>query len=793
LADHINFAELDIDTDAMVSKQAMLIKQIGVLKQSQKELRDETGNLSKATDEQSKTYVSQDAELKKLNVEYNQQKAVLAEVQTGVKGLNDALNKQIKTEEDALNNNKQLRTARKKLNIDSKDYQKNLDIINAKIDNNNDFVEKNTDALTKQKMGIGNYTQGILNAVPGLGGFTKAQAAAKQGTDLFKISLYAIPLLAIVAGIAALVQSFASTQRGMDEINKVVMPMTALFQKFIGFLQDTALATFDNLKAAIDNPKQALKDLADVVLTNIMNRFKAFFVVIDAGKKLLKGDFSGAAKTAADAFIQFGSGIENGTDKIGNAAKSVSEFVSESVKQGGELDAIIKQIENRQIELEVPLAKARLEFEKLNEIAKDQSKSDQERIKALEAAEQQQRFIIASEKELTDLKIQRKKLENSFNDTSREDELELQKLISDGLNQEEAAQKKINSLTAQKSAIAKRQAQESVKILQDQLKKEEEQLAESLARREEKRQAQESAKILQDQLKKEKEEERLAESLARREELQNEFEIAKRYGQIIKFEEELLLLEEQGASEIAIKTAKLNQEEQLDIEATQRRIERGEASAKELELIERHYALAREDIRATAQKTELEGAKDVANQLAAIAEKQTFLGKAAALAQASINTYQGATKALATLPPPFGAISAGLTIVAGLKNVSKIARTQVPKYQKFAKGTNRVLGEGSETSDSVPTMLSINERVLTAKQNKMIGMDMSNEQLVNAAMLYKSFALNGLMSQGGSMSDKGIIKELQATKRAIKNKPTHRITITESRIDKSVNQEAYLS
>lgn len=75
-------------------------------------------------------------------------------------------------------------------------------------------------------------------------------------------------------------------------------------------------------------------------------------------------------------------------------------------------------------------------------------------------------------------------------------------------------------------------------------------------------------------------------------------------------------------------------------------------------------------------------ALDLASQgfdtIAQLAGENSRLGKAAAIASATINTYQAATKALAELPPPFGAIAAGLAITQGLLSVRKIVSTKIP-------------------------------------------------------------------------------------------------------------------
>ena len=65
-------------------------------------------------------------------------------------------------------------------------------------------------------------------------------------------------------------------------------------------------------------------------------------------------------------------------------------------------------------------------------------------------------------------------------------------------------------------------------------------------------------------------------------------------------------------------------------------------------------------------------------------------GKAASVAQAIINTYEGATKALAKYPPPFNAIAAAATIALGL---AKVAQIKKQNYQPAAKATGGYIYE----------------------------------------------------------------------------------------------------
>jgi myosin heavy subunit len=87
----------------------------------------------------------------------------------------------------------------------------------------------------------------------------------------------------------------------------------------------------------------------------------------------------------------------------------------------------------------------------------------------------------------------------------------------------------------------------------------------------------------------------------------------------------------------------------------------------------------------------------VSGALSTIADavgQNTIAGKALSIAQATIDTYAGANKALKTYPAPWGAIAASTVIAAGLLNVRKIISTKLPKPP------------GSNVSDSTSASIS---------------------------------------------------------------------------------------
>lgn len=96
--------------------------------------------------------------------------------------------------------------------------------------------------------------------------------------------------------------------------------------------------------------------------------------------------------------------------------------------------------------------------------------------------------------------------------------------------------------------------------------------------------------------------------------------------------------------------------------------------------------------------------------VASLVGENTAAGKALAVAQAGIDTYAGANKALATYPPPFGAIAAGTVIVAGLLNVKKILSTQLPKIPG-ARSSGQ--SAGSVPTPSIPSIPTITAPTIT--------------------------------------------------------------------------------
>ena len=150
---------------------------------------------------------------------------------------------------------------------------------------------------------------------------------------------------------------------------------------------------------------------------------------------------------------------------------------------------------------------------------------------------------------------------------------------------------------------------------------------------------------------------------------------------------------------------------------------------------------------------------------AALVGEQTKAGKTLAIASATIDTYVAANQALRQegVPPLIKAIQAAAVIIRGLTNVKKIVEVPIPTFgggtdagspttkpmgtinvnaQKKAQG-GIVSGPGSETSDSIPAMLSNGEYVINARSTRMFQPILS--AINNYGLDTPSFAAGGLV------------------------------------------------
>lgn len=206
-----------------------------------------------------------------------------------------------------------------------------------------------------------------------------------------KGAIMATGLGALVVILGSIISYFKNTEEGS---RKLAIAMEA-FGIIMGKIQDAAAKLGEMLVWVFTNPKEALMNFVNLIKENIINRFEGLLELLpalgNAISELFKGNFSSAGKIAADAMGKVVLGVEDITDKVADAAEAVVEFANEVVVEVKKAVAVatllvdqFRAIRDAQQQLIVDNALLNKEMETQQKIAEDTNRTYAERKEALE-------------------------------------------------------------------------------------------------------------------------------------------------------------------------------------------------------------------------------------------------------------------------------------------------------------------------------------------------------------------------------------------------------------------------
>lgn len=179
--------------------------------------------------------------------------------------------------------------------------------------------------------------------------------------------------------------------------------------------------------------------------------------------------------------------------------------------------------------------------------------------------------------------------------------------------------------------------------------------------------------------------------------LRKDREQAIRDERALQTEAEYQAIQERGATIFELESFQIEQQRQRDIEVAREKYTDEALLAQAILNINTKSAIAQGQIEASLAKSKIDTKIQVLSAISQLFGKETALGKAAAIAQTTINTYSAATAALAPPPlglgPIFGPVVAGITIASGLANVGKIVGININGKQGNTLGGLSSLGE----------------------------------------------------------------------------------------------------
>ena len=144
-----------------------------------------------------------------------------------------------------------------------------------------------------------------------------------------KIAIIGTGIGALLIGILAVGKAFTSSEEGQNKFAKIMGVIGSVTGNLVDLLADLG----EKIIWAFENPKKAINDFVKLIKENIINRFNGLLELVPqlgkAIKQLFKGDFSGAAETAANAVAKVALGTENLTESIRGASAALKELAAE--------------------------------------------------------------------------------------------------------------------------------------------------------------------------------------------------------------------------------------------------------------------------------------------------------------------------------------------------------------------------------------------------------------------------------------------------------------------------------
>tara|TARA_R110000868_G_scaffold113675_1_gene304871 strand:+ start:14003 stop:16021 length:2019 start_codon:yes stop_codon:yes gene_type:complete len=627
----------------------------------------------------------------------------------------DGVDKTIKKTADTMDNLNEAVSKYEGLLGKAKVGSKSFDVIKGKLKDLKKEQEKATiasmsfgEAMTSIPGPIGMVSQGVK----GLGSTMKILAA--NPVMLF--------VTLLVGGLKMLFDAFKSTKKGGEQVEQVMAGVGAAMD----VLRDLAVTLVDMLIGVFKDPKQAVLDLWEAIKTNLYNRLIGIVEFLpkmgQALKQAFSLDFSGAAKTAADAVGMVVLGVENVTDKameMGEAISDVFKEVMADANAAAGVKKTLQQIADAQRELNVRRAEQNKEIALAKERINDENLSYAERIDALNLVAVAEKKLADDQLSLSKRKLAAMELEASLSDSNAEtlDAIAQQKITIANEEMESAMKSKqvatsILGLTNRQLAAEKTAAAEKKRLDDEELKRIELLSAAEYDRKKRDIDAEFELLMMAD-----------VKNIERLKEVLNQQMMLELANADLTTNEKLLILKKYGDAKMALDEA---------------------VALNEKELADKKREQLYQDAAAAA---------GALNLIADAVGKETALGKTAAIGSATISALLAANQAYASVSaipfvgPVLGVAAAAAALAAGYKNVQEIraVSTAVPKFQSGG----LVRGAGSGKSDSINAQLSMGESVINARSTQMFQPLLSK---INQLGGGSSFDNSLLDSKGGGAS-----------------------------------------
>ena len=315
-------------------------------------------------------------------------------------------------------------------------------------------------------------------------GFAGAAVTAKGMFGSIKAGLISTGIGAFLVIVGSLIAYFKSTKKGAEMLERALAGVGAV----VSVITDLLSGFGEVIVGAFTDPQQAVKDLWEAIKTNIVNRVEGLFDVFGALGDTIKAAFSldweGVKAGAADfseSMIQTATGVDDLTGKMAEGFKSLADEIENDVTAAMKLKGLTQQLRDEEREFNKVRAQTRQEIQKARLDALDESKTAEERLAAVQRANELELKTTEDVLEMQRRKIQIQKETMALSENMAEDLDELAALevgLIDLQTQSFQTQKRLatemetltNEIAANKKAKQKEEADAIKKAADDEIK-----------------------------------------------------------------------------------------------------------------------------------------------------------------------------------------------------------------------------------------------------------------------------------------------------------------------------------
>ena len=257
-------------------------------------------------------------------------------------------------------------------------------VIEAEVKSNIGEVSKDASSAASEFKVMGISLNGVKK------GFASAAVTAKGMFGSIKAGLISTGIGAFLVLIGSLVSYFTNTKKGSEMLERAMAGLGAV----VSVVTDLFSSVGETMVSAFEDPKQAVADLWEFIKTNLMNRLTGMVDGFKAAGKLIQAaislDWEGVKEGATEygqALIQVSTGMDVEQQKaFVQGIKDIGTEMNNEAAAAMRLKGMLQQLKDEEREFSKVRAQTRQDIQKARLDALDESKTAEERLAAVQKA-----------------------------------------------------------------------------------------------------------------------------------------------------------------------------------------------------------------------------------------------------------------------------------------------------------------------------------------------------------------------------------------------------------------------